>query len=68
MTNQERAELLVVIGELSRQYPEWRLGQLIANVAGWADRDIWDAEDSQLLEAARIHLAQLGDREQKVPV
>jgi hypothetical protein len=27
-------------------------------VAGWADREIWDIEDEQLLEAARLHLKQ----------
>ena len=31
-------------------YPDWRLGRLVANVAGWADQEIWDIEDEQLLE------------------
>jgi len=34
------------------------LGQLIANVAGWADQEIWDVEDEQLLAAAELHLRQ----------
>jgi hypothetical protein len=38
MNSQERAELLAAIAELSRRYPDWRLGQLIAHVAGWADQ------------------------------
>jgi len=42
---------------------DWRFGQLIANVAGWADQEIWDVEDQQLLAAARLHLAQLTPRE-----
>ena len=54
----EHAELLESIAELQRRYPEWRLGQLITNVAGWVDQDIWDVEDEQLLEAARSHLDQ----------
>lgn len=58
MNNEERADLLAVIGELGRRYPDWRLGQLIANIAGWTDREIWDVEDEQLLEAARSHLQQ----------
>jgi hypothetical protein len=31
----------------------------VANVAGWADQEIWDIEDEQLLGAARLHLQQL---------
>jgi hypothetical protein len=59
MNSPQRAELLAAIEELSRRYPDWRLGQLIANVAGWADQEVWDVEDEQLLQAARLHLAQL---------
>lgn len=59
MNSQRRAELLTVIAELCQRYPDWRLGQLVANVAGWADQEIWDVEDDQLLEAARLHLEQL---------
>jgi hypothetical protein len=58
MTDNRRDELLVAIAELGRQYPNWRLGQLIANVAGWTDRDLWDVEDQQLLAAAESHLRQ----------
>jgi hypothetical protein len=58
------AELLEAITALHRRYPDWRLGQLIANVAGWADQDIWDVEDQQLLAAARLHLQQLGTKEE----
>jgi hypothetical protein len=59
MNNQQRANLLAAIAELSQRYPDWRLGQLIANVAGWTDQDIWDVEDEQLLDAARVHLHQM---------
>jgi hypothetical protein len=31
----------------------------VANLAGWADQEIWDVEDEQLLVAARLHLRQL---------
>jgi hypothetical protein len=58
MNSQRRAELLEALAELGRRYPEWRLGQLLANVAGWADQDVWDVEDEQLLQAARSHLDQ----------
>lgn len=58
MNDQQRVELLAAIEALSRRYPDWRLGQLIANVAGWADQEIWDVEDEQLLAAAQSHLRQ----------
>lgn len=67
MNSQARTDLLAAIAELSRRYPEWRLGQLIANVAGWADQEIWDVEDQHLLDAVRIHLEQVVPRDQQVP-
>ena len=59
MNSERRADLVAAIAELCRRYPEWRLGQLVANVAGWADQEIWDVEDEQLLAAAQLHLRQL---------
>jgi hypothetical protein len=59
MSGRDRADLLAVIAALCQRYPHWRFGQLVANVAGWADQEIWDVEDDQLLEAARLHLEQL---------
>lgn len=58
MSDHQRTELLSAIEALSRKYPDWRLGQLIANVADWADQDVWDIEDEQLLAAAQSHLQQ----------
>jgi hypothetical protein len=52
----DRSELFAALAELSRKYPHWRFGQLVANVAGWADVDAWDVEDDQLLAAALLHL------------
>lgn len=61
MTNETRQELLRVLGELSEQCPEVRLGQLIANLGTLAKgptvEAIWDVEDEELLEAARRQLA-----------
>ncbi|GEM_PF-1123646 len=59
MNNHNRADLLVTFTELCQRYPNWRFGQLVANVAGWADADVWDVEDEQLLQAARMHMQQL---------
>ncbi len=59
-------DLLEVLAELRHRYPEWRLGQLLANVAGWADRDVWDIEDDVLLSAAQSHLQAVAKREQEI--
>jgi hypothetical protein len=56
MTEHDREELFMALAELGRRYPHWRVGQLVANVAGWADAEVWDAEDAQLLAAVRAHL------------
>jgi hypothetical protein len=62
MNDRQSAELIQAISELRQRYPQWRLGQLIANVAGWADHDVWDVEDEQFLAAAREHLQNLPKR------
>jgi hypothetical protein len=63
MNSGPRADLLEAVAELCRRYPHWRLGQLVANVAGWADQDAWDVEDEQLLATAQLHLQQLAPPE-----
>ena len=59
MNSERRVDLLDAIAELCQRYPHWRLGQLVANLAGWTDQEIWDVEDDQLLAAAQLHLLQL---------
>jgi hypothetical protein len=61
MIPENRVALFEALAELCRQYPNWRFGQLVSNVAGWADLDTWDIEDGQLLAAARDHLDQIAD-------
>ena len=63
--NAVRQEVFQLLTELSDHYPEWRLGQLVANVALWArqptephDTGIWDVEDDELLAALKRHLLQ----------
>jgi hypothetical protein len=50
-------ELLEAISELRLLFPDWRIGQLVANLvtaAGGTDAGaIWDMEDQRLLAAAR---------------
>jgi hypothetical protein len=60
-----REKVLRLLAEMSERYPEWRMGQLVANVAGWArqptephDTGVWDVEDDEMLAALEGHLAQ----------
>ena len=50
-------ELITALSELRALFPDWRMGQLVANLAmaaGGTDAGaIWDVEDEQLLAAAR---------------
>ena len=61
MIDPERIEVLRALEELSEACPEYRLGQMIANLAmlarGDAEGAIWDMEDTELLSAARKQLA-----------
>jgi hypothetical protein len=61
-----RSELLQALAELGEAFPEWRLGQLVANVAtaarGPQAESIWDSEDEELLAAARRLLERNRDR------
>ena len=66
MITAKPTDLLEVLAELRCRYPAWRFGQLIANVAGWANEEVWDVEDDALLEAARSHLGAAVRREKKV--
>ena len=53
MTDGTRDRLLKAIEELSARFPHWRFGQLMTNIAGWADAELWDVEDEKLLEAIK---------------
>ncbi|HVS34590.1 MAG TPA: hypothetical protein VMS17_03345 [Gemmataceae bacterium] len=56
-----RQELLAVLADLSGACPEMRFGQLIANLStlarGLSAEGLWEAEDEELLAAARKQLA-----------
>jgi uncharacterized protein YihD (DUF1040 family) len=62
MRDPERiAVVLEHVARLWRLHPDWRLGQLIANVAAWTDstRDlVWDIEDDVLVAEIQRHLGQ----------
>jgi hypothetical protein len=60
MIDPTRKEVLRALEELSETCPEYRFGQMIANLTMLARGDsegaLWDMEDEELLAAARKHL------------
>ncbi len=55
-------DLLSALAQLGRLRPEWRLGQTVANLAMAAGRmdpgGVWDLDDAEALEAAKVLLEQ----------
>jgi hypothetical protein len=54
-------ELLALLLRLKKQYPTWRFGQLVCNVASWVLKGErpelpWDVADEDLMRAADEHL------------
>jgi hypothetical protein len=66
MINPVRQDVLNALAELSAAFPEWRLGQMIANLAvvarGATGEAIWDVEDEELLAAIHRQLDKRGER------
>ena len=62
MINPVRQGILHMLGEISEETPDTRLGQLVVNLSyiarGLAIESIWDMDDEELLDAARRHLEQ----------
>jgi hypothetical protein len=71
MNSSSHHELIAALTELRSLFPDWRLGQLVANLALAAghegDAAVWDVEDEQLLAAARRLIARNGAR-QETPI
>jgi len=59
-----KLEILRALEAMHLQYPEWRFGQMVANISymalGPKAEAIWDIEDEQFLKAMRDHLADKG--------
>ena len=57
------------IEKLHKQHPNWRFGQLVANVSFFAKGPIksavWDVEDEEFLKAAQDHLAHVQEKERE---
>jgi hypothetical protein len=70
MTTATRSELMLVLTELGELAPDLRLGQMVANVAtlalGAKVEAVWDAEDAEMLSAARRLLEQYRRRQERV--
>lgn len=60
--DETRMELLAALAEVSRLRPQWRLGQLVANLATTAGRldsgGIWELDDTEALAAAKTLIEQ----------
>jgi hypothetical protein len=52
-----RAELLDLVLRVSEGHPEWRFGSLAEHLAACSGSSLYDAEDEQLIAAARRELA-----------
>lgn len=48
--------VLEKVAELWRTYPDWRLGQLVANIASWRDTDVWEIEEDELVDEIDRHM------------
>jgi hypothetical protein len=61
-----RKEVLRALEELSEACPDYRFGQMIANLAMLARGDeegaIWEMDDEESLAASRKHLADWNER------
>ena len=66
-----RQDLLTALAELSELYPDWRLGQTLANLAlaaGHAEAgSVWDLEDHEALAAARRLIERRASRSSSAP-
>ena len=60
--DETRVELLTALAEVSRLRPDWRLGQLVANLATTAGRldsgAVWELDDAEALAAAKTLIEQ----------
>ena len=60
MSPSNAQRLVAALEELRKMYPDWRFGQLVANVAYWAkgptNEAVWDVEDEEFIKAAEDHI------------
>ena len=58
--DQKKGEVLSAIEKMMDRYPDWRIGQLVSNVATWSRgpqaESIWDMENEEFVAAVDEHL------------
>jgi hypothetical protein len=56
-----KLEILRTLEKMIERYPEWRFGQMVANISYWAAgptaEAVWDVEDTNFLKALNSHLS-----------
>ena len=66
-----RADLLKALSDLGALFPDWRLGQTLANLAMAAGHSesgaVWDLEDDEALAAALRLIERNSDRQSSEP-
>ena len=65
MSDDTRRDILDVLEKLMQEHPEWRVGQLVANVAFLARQTnsaTWDVENEEFVQTARQHLQRMTER------
>ena len=66
-----RDELLSALSELGKLFPDWRMGQTLANLAMAAGHPesgaVWDLEDNEALAAALRLIERNSARQSNVP-
>lgn len=69
-SKQTRLDLIAALIQISSIYPEWRMGQTMANLAAIAGKldagAVWDLEDEEAIAAARTLLKEHAERHQSV--
>lgn len=57
-----RKEILLALEEMSQRYPDWRFGQLVANISYWAKGStteaVYDIEDEEFLKKIKTCVEQ----------
>ncbi len=64
MSDDTRREILAVLDDLMHEHPEWRIGQLVANMAFLARQTnsaTWDVENVEFIQTSRQHLQRMAD-------
>lgn len=71
MADTTREELLAALAELGKLFPDWRMGQTLANLAmaaGHAESGVvWDLEDIEALAAAQRLIERNAERKSLEP-